>query len=119
MLVTLAGLARSASSPVPAGAVDEARDLATHGDVFDAWEEPATSDGALRSATGTTAYGDLVPTSDATSARVHTATSDTAAFLDLALRVLAGDGSIVLTRGAPGTDALESRLANEGVTRRA
>ncbi len=119
VLVTLAGLARSASSPVPAGAVDEARDLATHGDVFDAWEEPATSDGALRSATGTTAYGDLVPTSDATSARVHTATSDTAAFLDLALRVLAGDGSIVLTRGAPGTDALESRLANEGVTRRA
>ncbi|MEO6790855.1 MAG: TIGR03089 family protein, partial [Ornithinibacter sp.] len=28
VLVTLAGLARSASSPVPAGAVDEARDLA-------------------------------------------------------------------------------------------
>ena len=36
VLVTLAGLARSATGPVPAGAVDEARELATHGDVFDA-----------------------------------------------------------------------------------
>ncbi|MEO7421226.1 MAG: TIGR03089 family protein [Ornithinibacter sp.] len=119
VLVTLAGLARSATSPVPSGAVDEARDLATHGDVFDAWEEPGVGDGARRSATGTTAYGALLPTGDATAARVHTDTSDTAAFLDLALRVLAGDGSIVLTRGAPGTEALESRLASEGVTLRA
>ena len=36
VLVTLAALARSAGGPVPTGVVDEARELATHGDVFDA-----------------------------------------------------------------------------------
>ena len=35
VLVTLAALARSAAGPVPTGVVDEARELATHGDVFD------------------------------------------------------------------------------------
>lgn len=116
VLVTLAGLARAATSPVPGGAVDEARDLATHGDLFDAWEEPSASDPAMRGATGTTAYGDLVREADARASRVHTDTGDTDAFLGLALRVLAGDGSIVLTRGAPSAAALESRLAAEGVT---
>jgi len=43
VLVTLAALARSASVPVPAGVVDEARELATHGDVFDAWAGPPGS----------------------------------------------------------------------------
>ena len=78
VLVTLAGLARSAPVPVPVGAVDEARDLATHGDVFEAWDEPAPGDAALRSAAGSTPYDDLVPAGSGAAPRVHTTTLDTA-----------------------------------------
>ena len=60
VLVTLAALARSAAGPVPTGVVDEARELATHGDVFDGWDEPDGSDPALRSAGGVIVYADLV-----------------------------------------------------------
>jgi len=115
VLVTLAALARSAPAPVAPGVVDEARELATHGDVFDAWHEPADHDPALRADGADTAYGELVPV-DGTSHRVHTATTDTAAFLRLALGTLAGDGSVVLTRGEPSPEALQARLASEGVT---
>ena len=48
VLVTLAALARSAGPRCPPGVVDEARELATHGDVFDAWDEPDGGDPALR-----------------------------------------------------------------------
>ncbi len=115
VLVTLAALARSAAGHVPPGVVDEARELATHGDVFDPWDEPAYDDPALRADGADTAYGAVVPV-DGTSDRVHTATPDTAAFLRLALSALAGDGSVVLTRGEPSPEALQARLASEGVT---
>ncbi len=115
VLVTLAALARSAPVPVPPGVVDEARELATHGDVFDPWEEPADDDTALQAGGADTAYGEIVP-GDGTPDRVHTATTDTAAFLRLALGALAGDGSVVLTRGEPGSQTLQARLASEGVT---
>jgi uncharacterized protein (TIGR03089 family) len=116
VLVTLAALARAASGPVPAGGVDEARELATHGDVFEPWDAPTTDDPALRAHGEDTAYGELVAR-DATADRVHTATADTAAFLRLALGVLAADGSIVLSRGEPPPDVLAARLEAEGVTR--
>jgi hypothetical protein len=115
VLVTLAALARSAPVAVPPWVVDEARELATHGDVLDPWDEPADDDPALRAGGADTAYGEIVP-GDATPDRVHTATTDTAAFLRLALGALAGDGSVVLTRGEPGLQALQARLASEGVT---
>ena len=115
VLVTLAALARSAPVPVPPGVVDEARELATHGDVFDPWDEPAARrpgaasrrrrHGIRRDRAG-----------DGTADRVHTASTDTAAFIRLALGALAGDGSVVLTRGEPGSHALQARLASEGVT---
>jgi uncharacterized protein (TIGR03089 family) len=136
VLVTLAALARSAGAPVPAGVVDEARELATHGDVFDAWDRPDPSDPALRvlgaaghpgddtasgggSGDGDTAYGALVPERTGGPERVHTSTTDTAQFLRLALDTWAGDGSLVLTRGVPTEQALASRLTAEGVTRTA
>jgi uncharacterized protein (TIGR03089 family) len=115
VLVTLAGLARSASVPVPAGVVDEARELATHGDVFDAWDEPDGSDPALRVGGDETAYDALVPAADEPQ-RVHTATGDTAAFLRLAVATWAADGSLVVTRGEPDASVLQARLAAEGVT---
>jgi uncharacterized protein (TIGR03089 family) len=125
VLVTLAALARSAGVPVPAGVVDEAGELATHGDVFDPWDEPGLSDTALRvlgahgPGGGDTAYGALVPAAGAGHERVHTSTTNTAQLLRLALKVWAGDGSLVLTRGAPTDGVLAARLAAEGVTRRA
>lgn len=118
VLVTLAALARSAAGPVPSGAVDEARDLATHGDDFEPWEEPDLADPALRTPAGETAYATLVPTAG-TGGRVHTATGDTALFLHLALDAWAADGSVVLGRGEPAADVLAARLEAEGVTRTA
>ncbi len=116
VLVTLAGLARAAAGPVPAGVVDEARELATHGDVFDAWDAPAPTDPALRTQEAVLTYAALVPTQAGTSQRVHTATTDTAGFLRLALAVWAADGSLVVTRGEPDPAVLASRLVAEGVT---
>jgi uncharacterized protein (TIGR03089 family) len=120
VLVTLAALARSATGPVPVGAVDEARELATHGDVFDAGEEPHAGAPALRAGAGVATYADLVPTPRPAPAdgppRVHTDTTDTAVFLRLALAVWAADGSLVVTRGAPDPTVLASRLQSEGVT---
>ena len=115
VLVTLAALARSASVPVPAGVVDEARELSTHGDVFDPWDEPPPGAVAVISGGARTAYEDVVP-STGTGGRVHTGTTDTAAFLRTALAAWAGDGSVVLTRGAPDPEVLAARLASEGVT---
>ncbi len=118
VLVTLAALARSAAAPAPAGVVDEARELATHGDVFDGWAELDGSEPALRAAGVLLRYADL-PTAPSTAGepqRVHTGTSDTAQLLRLALAVWAADGSLVLSRGAPEPAALAARLESEQVT---
>ncbi len=117
VLVTLAALARSAPGPVPHGVIDEAKEVATHGDVFTAWEEPEDDDPALRADGSTTSTTDLVPAAEP--GRVHTATTDTAAFLRTALAAWAADGSVVLTRGEPDAEVLARRLASEGVTREA
>ena len=129
VLVTLAALARSSVVPVPSGVVDEARELATHGDLFDPDDEPDPDAPALRAGapgspgSGATAFRDLVPLPTSgrdhsvdAGARVHTSTADTAAFLRLALAAWAADGSLVLTRGRPASDVLEARLSAEGVT---
>jgi len=119
VLVTLAALARSAGGPVPPGVVDEARELATHGDVFDGWAEPDDGDPALRADGVLLSYADL-PTGSTGSTggpqRVHTGTTDTAELLRLALSVWAADGSLVLSRGEPDPAVLEARLAAEGVS---
>ena len=47
---------------------------------------------------------------------MHTGTTDTAAFLRLALAVWAADGSLVVTRGEPDPAVLAARLVAEGVT---
>ncbi|WP_377643978.1 TIGR03089 family protein [Oryzobacter terrae] len=114
VLVTLAALARSAPGPVASGVIDEAKEVATHGDVFTPWEEADPSDPALRNG-GTTTFGDLVPAPE--DGRVHTATDDTAAFLRTALAAWAADGSVVLTRGTPAPEVLAARRSAEGVTR--
>ncbi|MBT9255950.1 TIGR03089 family protein [Phycicoccus sp. MAQZ13P-2] len=117
VVVTLAALARAASVEVPPGAVDEAREIATHGDVFEPREDPEPGADGLRTAAGLHALDALVPAAG-TAGRLHTATSDTEAFLRLALEAFAADGSLVLTRGTPGDDVLAARLDSEGVTER-
>ena len=116
VVVTLAALARSAPEPVPAGAVDEARELATHGDVFVPWEDPDPAAAGLRTGGTEVTLGDLVPDATGPGERVHTSTTDTEAFLRTALAAWAGDGSVVLTRGTPDPEVLRRRLASEGVT---
>lgn len=118
VLVTLAALARSAQATVPRGAVDEAAELATHPDVFDAWEEPGSADLALSTPGGRWSYSDVVP--DAVAGGPHRwHLSDSGElplgdFLRTVLAAWAGSGSVVLTRGTPASEVLARRLASEG-----
>jgi uncharacterized protein (TIGR03089 family) len=60
--VTLAALARSwAGEPLPGGVVDEAKELATYGDRFDAWASPDPSSVALQTVSGQWTHAELVP----------------------------------------------------------
>ena len=99
VLVTLAGLARGSTVAVPAGVMDEARELATY------------ADGA------TTAYGSVVPHRDwPAGTRLHTGTHQLADFLRDALAAWAVDGSVVLSRGPGDAAQRQARMAAEGVT---
>lgn len=124
VLVTLPALARAAALPVPAGAMDEARELATYGDQFSAWVDPGPADPALRTGSGVTAYGSVLGVLAPAGAlpadtRLHTSTADPAVFLGQVLRAWSADGSVVLSRGAaPDSPGLEDRLRAEGVTLR-
>lgn len=114
ILVTLAALARRAPGPVPAGALDEAADLATFPDAVSAWDTPAPSAPALITPAGSTAYDHLVRPH--TGGRVHLLDPGPEQFLRTALDVWAAGGSVVLTRGRPAPDALADRLRAEHVT---
>lgn len=118
VLVTLGALARAHPGPVPAGAMDEARELATFGDQFTATAEPAPGDLALITADAHQAYRSVVPQPDwATGVRVNLA-GDLTRVLASTLAAWAADGSVVLARngqdagGAPQPE----RLTSERVT---
>jgi uncharacterized protein (TIGR03089 family) len=117
VLVTLAALARGASAPVPPGAMDEARELATYADQFSPWDEATPSDIAMREAGTDAAYEDVVPQRDwARGVRVHTSEPALGAFLTTTLAAWAADGSIVLSRGPEGASGRAARVTSEGVT---
>jgi uncharacterized protein (TIGR03089 family) len=116
-LVTLPALARSAPDGVPAGAMDEARELSTHGDQFTAWDTPTPESPALLAAGEHTAYESVVPQRDwPQGVRLHTGSGDLRDVLLDALGAWALDGSIVLSRGASDAATFAPRLASEGVT---
>ena len=114
VLVTLAGLARAAATPVPQGVMDEAKELSTHGDQFAAHEEPDDNDTALINAGAHTAYADLVVRQASSGERRHLTMTDTADFLRACLALWAADGSVVLSRGEAPANVLEERSRTEG-----
>jgi uncharacterized protein (TIGR03089 family) len=118
VLVTLNAMARVHTGPVPPGAMDEARELATFGDQFAAISEPEPGDLALVTAGRQTPYKDVVPDRDwPAKARVSVA-GDLAAVLESALAAWALDGSVVLSRQGEqaGGEPQPERLASEHVT---
>ena len=121
VLVSLPMLSRG-HADTPIGAFDEARELATYGDVFDAWEAPSPSDAALVVAgagggavAGPTAYGELVvPLPDwGDRPRVELAGTLDQVLVD-ALSAWYADGSVMLVREPDGEQ--EARRTSEGVT---
>jgi uncharacterized protein (TIGR03089 family) len=118
VLVTLAALARAHTGPVPAGAMDEARELATYGDQFAAVADPAPDDLALISEGAHTAYRSVVPQRDwPANTRVSLA-GDLGQVLESTLAAWAVDGSVVLARNGQyaGGEPRPERLASERVT---
>jgi uncharacterized protein (TIGR03089 family) len=118
VLVTLAALARAHTGPVPAGAMDEARELATYGDQFAAVADPAPDDLALVTEGAHTAYRSVVPQRDwPANTRVSLA-GDLAQVLESTLAAWAVDGSVVLARNGryAGGEPQSERLASERVT---
>jgi uncharacterized protein (TIGR03089 family) len=135
--VTLAALARSwPGAPLSAGVggvVDEAKELATYGDRFQAWAAPAPDATALRTAAGSWTYAELVPAARAAAAaaglddqaRVMTSAGPAEA-VPAWLSAWVVDGSLVLVRPSTadtGTDtdrdtARDRRAEAERVTAR-
>ncbi|KNX37768.1 TIGR03089 family protein [Luteipulveratus halotolerans] len=115
VLATLAALARAATVEVPAGAIDEARELATYADQLTPYAEPAGSDVALRTPSGEVSYDDLVVSGTGEAGRRELVTGDVAHVAQAALAAWVDDGSVVLVREADPT-RLEDRLTAEGVT---
>jgi uncharacterized protein (TIGR03089 family) len=118
VLVTLAALARINPGAIPAGAMDEAQELATYGDQFVARAAPAPHDLALITPSQHAAYSLVVPQRDwPAKARVSVA-GDLAQVLQSTLAAWAVDGSVVLSRNGQHTASKPGleRLASEAVT---
>ena len=118
ILVTLGALARVHTAPLPAGAMDEARELATFGDQLAALADPAADDLALITQAARTPYRAVVPERDwPAGARVSLA-GDLAQVLESTLAAWAVGGSVVLARNGAhaGVGLRPERLASERVT---
>jgi alkylated DNA nucleotide flippase Atl1 len=118
VLVTLAALARVHAGPVPPGAMDEARDLATYGDQFSALADPSPENLAMITKGERTTYRSVVPARGwPAGARVSLA-GNLAEVLASTLAAWAVDGSVVLARNGEhaGSERQPERLASEGVT---
>ena len=111
--VTLAALARS-NPETPPGVVDEARELATYGDRFEAYAQASPDDPALSADGAVTAYRDLVEARDWPARPRVRVVGDLDRVLRDSLAAWALGGSVVLI-ARPGSDE-SARLAAERVT---
>jgi len=118
VLVTLDALARAHPGQVPAGAMDEARELATYGDHFVVLAEPGADDLALITDGTQTPYRSVVPQQDWPAGTRVSLAGDLAQVLRSTLAAWAVDGSVVLARSGrrAGGDPQPGRLASERVT---
>ncbi|GAA6527299.1 TIGR03089 family protein [Intrasporangium sp. DVR] len=120
VLVSLPALARSHPAAADAGgAVDEAKELSTHGDQFSPMSDPEAGDLALSVDGVDTRYAELIGTRPGSAPAPRVAVdAGLAGLLEVALSAWSADGSVVAMRGsadlAPST--LARRLATEGVT---
>ncbi|MEP7332330.1 MAG: TIGR03089 family protein, partial [Terracoccus sp.] len=116
VLVSLPALARSHPGSADAGgAIDEARELSTHGDQFVALADPEAADLALSDRGHDTAYDSLVRMEHGWGDAPRVALNGSlGGVLQQALSAWAGRGSVVLSRGVAQNEA--RRLASEGVT---
>ena len=117
VLVSLPMLSRGHPT-TPSGAVDEARELATYGDVFDPWEEADPDAVALLVGAEAVSYSTLGVPEPAWGDRPRVLVGGGLdRVLRQALAAWTADGSVVLVHGtdAKGGDPA-GRLASEGVT---
>jgi uncharacterized protein (TIGR03089 family) len=120
VLLSVPALARAHPAAAEAGgAVDEAKELPTHGDQFSPMSDPETGDLALSADGLDTTYADLVVPQPAWGANPRVAVDDNVGgLLAACLSAWAADGSVVAMRGSGGVDpdALARRLGAESVT---
>lgn len=123
--VTLPALARAAPGMLPAGVMDEARELATYADAFDSWADPEPADSALVTDAGATSYAEVVDGAQARAqerggtvprgVRLGVSGAPVDVLLDV-LAVWAQDGSVVVVR-EPDPAKQARRSVEEGVAR--
>lgn len=120
VVVSLPALARALDGDVPSGAVDEAAEIASYADSFEAWEDIDADDVALVTEGTRITYADLVPEPRATEERVLLTPEtggDVGALLTESLRTFAAGGSLAWARGTDATAGPENaRWLAEGVT---
>ncbi|WP_370892641.1 TIGR03089 family protein [Janibacter sp. GXQ6167] len=119
VFVTAAALARSAGIDLPADTLDEAAEVATYGDQFDAWDEPSGDDLALQAGERTTYAGlpaTLARHASAARGRIAVIDPDPLDLIATAVTTWAAGGSLVLHLGDPSAETLSRRNASEGVT---
>ncbi len=121
VLVTRGALARAAAAEIPDGVMDEAAELASHGDDFTAWVEPEDDDIALRLDGEDLTHGEAVAmvTSAAgvsKGARVQLVDPSAGDLLRLALAAWSDGGSLVVHLGNVDEETLARRADSEGVT---
>mgnify|MGYP001112070745 CR=1 FL=1 len=121
VLVSRGALARSAGVELPEEVMDEAADLASFGDHFDAWQEPSATDPALTLDGRVLAHGDVVATVTASDngpkgARRQLVDPTAGTLLQAALATWAEGGSLVVHLGSVDEETLDRRATTEGVT---
>lgn len=110
VVVSLPMLARQASGPVPAGAIDEAKELSTFGDVFDPLEEADPDDVALEPEG--VSFAELTSGPAASTGRTFLPKPTP----QRVVRALAAGGAVVMVRGDVDEADLARILAQESAT---
>lgn len=120
VFVTRGALARSAGVELPGSTMDEAAELASHGDDFTALDEPDEDDTALLVAGERLAYGEVVPALTGAGveqdSRLQLVDPSAETLLRTAVAVWAAGGSLVVHLGPSDPATVERRAQAEGVT---